>query len=428
MIRIPKRIVTEAPANTLYIAAAMTVSMFVFAYSTRFGQISILALYGVWFLPLAVEPRLLLKHFGVTVLLFAIAALAIASTVWSMNPSGSLRAGIQYATTIVCAIVAARICGRTGFLLGGLVGSLLVGLYSLAIGGYHYDVIDASYAFTGAFASKNQLGFFASLAILFSIAALFERSWLIRLFAAFILLFGAFLLVSSDSATSLITVAGAAMMMVAIIIAGRAHPTVRFVLVGLAALGVALLALIAIQFGALEGVLGAFGKDSTLTGRTYLWSQGIAAVGERPLFGMGYTAFWTVGYTPAEDLWREFYITARTGFHFHNTYIETAVGLGLVGLFLLFTMLMWAIALAAGTIMRARTSVFDALTITFAVLLLMRSFVEIDFLMPYTIGSFLLYFAMMRLVEERYRARTMARERLAAARPSDRLLGRSLPA
>ena len=31
----------------------------------------------------------------------------------------------------------------------------------------------------------------------------------------------------------------------------------------------------------------------------------------------------------------EFYITARTGFHFHNTYIEVLVELGFVGLALI---------------------------------------------------------------------------------------------
>nr|WP_255720164.1 O-antigen ligase family protein [Acuticoccus kalidii] len=233
---------------------------------------------------------------------------------------------------------------------------------------------------------------------------------------------GGFLLVSSDSATSLITVAGAALVMGAILAASRTKPTVRLVLIGLAGLFLGVLVVVAIQFGVFSGVLGAFGKDPTLTGRTYLWSKGIEAAGGSPLFGMGYQAFWRIGYPPAEDLWREFYITARTGFHFHNTYIEMAVGLGLVGLGLMVAMLVTLLVQSAGTILRARVTVFNALTITFALLLLMRSFVEIDFLMPYTVGTFLLYFAMVRLMEERARAhRTTRRTRRAPARSARHL-------
>ena len=78
-------------------------------------------------------------------------------------------------------------------------------------------------------------------------------------------------------------------------------------------------------------LLGAFGKDSTLTGRTYLWAEGLAAAGAAPTFGTGYYAYWVQGFPEAERLWEEFYITSRSGFHFHNTYIEALVELGVVG-------------------------------------------------------------------------------------------------
>ena len=48
-----------------------------------------------------------------------------------------------------------------------LAGVCLVVLFSLAFGGYHYDPLDGSYSFVGAFSSKNQLGLFSSLGHLF---------------------------------------------------------------------------------------------------------------------------------------------------------------------------------------------------------------------------------------------------------------------
>ncbi len=58
-------------------------------------------------------------------------------------------------------------------------------------------------------------------------------------------------------------------------------------------------------------VLGAFGKDATLTGRTYLWAEGLRAVGETPVVGVGYQAYWVQGFSEAERLWEEFYIRAQ---------------------------------------------------------------------------------------------------------------------
>jgi exopolysaccharide production protein ExoQ len=75
-----------------------------------------------------------------------------------------------------------------------------------------------------------------------------------------------------------------------------------------------------------------FDKDPTLTGRTYLWYRAADLIKEKPLFGRGYDAFWVQGNTDAEGLWSFFGIASRDGFTFHNTYIQTLVELGWVGL------------------------------------------------------------------------------------------------
>ncbi|PZR43228.1 MAG: exopolysaccharide biosynthesis protein, partial [Stutzerimonas stutzeri] len=52
-MRIAKASLIEPGANTAYAATAVALSFFVFAYSFRFGQVSILAYYALW-LPLVV--------------------------------------------------------------------------------------------------------------------------------------------------------------------------------------------------------------------------------------------------------------------------------------------------------------------------------------------------------------------------------------
>ena len=104
-------------------------------------------------------------------------------------------------------------------------------------------------------------------------------------------------------------------------------------LVGACTLVAAVMA--ALNLGLLDFVLGIFGKDSTLTGRTYLWEQGWEAAQQFPILGYGYAAYWVQGFAEAERLWAEFYIASRYGFHFHNTYIETLVELGFVGVALI---------------------------------------------------------------------------------------------
>jgi exopolysaccharide production protein ExoQ len=169
--------------------------------------------------------------------------------------------------------------------------------------------------------------------------------------------------------------------------------------------------LVALNLGLMDFVLGLFGKDSTLTGRTYLWEQGWNAAQRAPMLGVGYAAYWVQGFAEAERLWNEFYITTRTGFHFHNTYIEALVELGFVGatlvsLVILRTLYGHVSAVAFGT-WRADSVVLAGVM----VLLLIRSFVEVEILNPYIMGSFLMYFSFFKLARL-----PVARPRRSAAR------------
>lgn len=76
-------------------------------------------------------------------------------------------------------------------------------------------------------------------------------------------------------------------------------------------------------------ILGKLGKDSTLTGRTVLWSVALQLVEWNPILGVGYNAFWTA---PAfSDLMATIQAQGETINGFHNAYLESLVATGLAG-------------------------------------------------------------------------------------------------
>ncbi|VVT10003.1 O-antigen ligase [Rhizobium sp. EC-SD404] len=398
-MRIAKAHFLDPRSNGPYGVGALALSIVVFAYSTIFGPIAVLAFYGVWMLLVAVDYRRALGNPWNYVWIFVFCIFCGLSVFWSLAPSVSARGAVQYASHILCAIIAARVCADRTLTIGVLVGVLIVLLYSFAFGGYHYDAIDGTYSFVGAFASKNQLGFYASLGVFFAGICIFALPFglVAKGFAAATGLLSAYALVASQSATSIIGVAltvGVLVLLRAILALRPSTRRAGFIAALLLGVG---FAVVAVNAGAIDTVLGLFGKDATLTGRTYLWSEGLAAFRGAPLLGTGYQAYWVQGFAEAERLWAEFYIGSRNGFHFHNTYIEALVELGAIGLVLLVATLL---TIVVGHLLRVLNRDHDRssyILLGLMVLMVIRSFAEVDSLYPYSVGSFLVYFAGGRL-------------------------------
>ncbi|WEX75464.1 O-antigen ligase family protein [Sinorhizobium numidicum] len=404
-MRISKASLISPGANELYGIAAVALSLFVFAYSTRFGPISILLYYGLWLPLVAVDYRRVLGSYSKYLWIFAFAVFACVSLFWSAAPSITLRAGIQYLSHIICALIAMRTIDIRTLARGAIVGVAIVLVYSLLFGVYHYDPLDGTYSFVGAFASKNQLGFYASLGIYFAFVSVFtlgERGiW--RAAAGVSGAIAAYSLLASQSATSVLTTVAIIGLCLGMRLISALRPASRKSLFLGAAVFGSVAAVAMIYAGGIDLILGAFGKDSTLTGRTYLWQQGIEAAKASPIFGLGYQAYWVQGFSEAERLWEEFYITARGGFHFHNTFIEAAVETGLVGLVLLSTLLLIAVFGNLKRLLFLDRDPEAFVLFGVAMLLFIRAFVEIDIMNPYHVGSFLLYFTAGKLTLPRRR-------------------------
>ncbi|WDR04238.1 O-antigen ligase family protein [Devosia algicola] len=138
----------------------------------------------------------------------------------------------------------------------------------------------------------------------------------------------------------------------------------------------------------LADVLEESGKDPTLTGRTELWATGLSFIAERPLQGLGYRAFWVSGFAPAEELWAMFLVPSGAGFNFHNTYISNAVEIGLIGLSLQM-MIIYGGGLMIATYALLRPNAPNAMLLSLQVLMILRSFIEVEVFFEFSIRSIL---------------------------------------
>lgn len=398
-MKIAKASLVKPGENRLYAVFALMVSYFVFAYSGRFGQVSILLYYAVWLPLVLVDYRRVLGSYRKYIWIFAFAIFACISVFWSAAPGTTTRAGVQYLTHVICALIAMRVLDVRTLTLGSVAGAGLVLVYSLLFGVYHFDPLDGTISFVGAFASKNQLGFYASLAVFFSFAAvviLGQRGlWLAV--CGVVGLLAAYCLHASQSATSVLTTAAVIGLVIGMRVFSLLPPKSRKLLFIAASVFGVITVIAAVYGGAVDSILGVFGKDSTLTGRTYLWQQGIEAAMASPVIGIGYQAYWVQGFSEPERLWEEFFIGSRSGFHFHNTFIETMVEMGGIGLVLLTGLLLAGLFGHLKRVLSEKESSEPLVLFGVSALLFVRAFAEIDVIFPYQIGSFLLYVAAGKL-------------------------------
>ncbi len=261
--------------------------------------------------------------------LMILVALALVSFIWSIDPALSLRRGVAAASTTLFAMYLVvrydaidllRLVG--GVWLALAVVSFVAGL--VAPGFARMQDIHAG-AWRGFWFEKNSLGGqMARAAMVFAVLVLADTMRR-RLWAAALLL-SALLVILSTSATALIALVIA--LSVALGGALMQRGSVQAVL--LAWLGATLLgALVLVVLLAPELVLGLFGKDPTLTGRTNIWSALMGSISERPWFGYGYDAFWAPDSVPAHWVRVAVRWEAPSA---HHGWLDLCLSLGLVGL------------------------------------------------------------------------------------------------
>ncbi|SEK87806.1 exopolysaccharide production protein ExoQ [Roseovarius azorensis] len=338
--------------------------------------------------------------------LLCLPAFCLLSFAWSQYPALSFRYGLQLMVTTVIALMIAtrigpRLFGRLLFLCFAfaMTASLLSGQTQATTG-----------AWLGIYGSKNALAGAAAIFVVISISQTLDgnATYRFRLAACFGIMTGGLLLLQAQSASALLLIPPAVLIQTGLLILYRLTPLQRIVTVIAVLLLVLLCALlVVVNLDALVRMsLAMMGKDATLTGRTDLWRMATDLIAQRPLFGLGYQAFWVHGNAPAEALWAQFGIDGRSGFNFHNTYLSNAVEIGLVGVVLqvcvlygaAFTTYLWAL--------RSR-SAESTLLFVMVVIVIMVSFVEVPVFFQFSLRTVLIIcafaFAVQGLHETRRR-------------------------
>ena len=282
----------------------------------------------------------------VTALLIYMAA----SILWSQYTFISFKRFIKVVGSIVMALVVlteddpfeATLTVLRNCLFVHLPMSIICTKYFRNIG-VAYDWFGTSSMWQGISTSKNTLGQVAALGVVYFFWEV-RRHWrqyrwrnihILYLFMAVYLLKGA---ATSISLTS-VSVAALALFIFLRLQSLRSRPAairpfVRFAFIGVISL-VALVLLHSIFAFSEDSIFGylitEFGRNITLTDRTYIWHDVYAATADSPLLGVGYGGFW-IGHT-ANIPWNAS-MTWVLG-QAHNGYIDTYLQLGLAGGFLL---------------------------------------------------------------------------------------------
>jgi exopolysaccharide production protein ExoQ len=301
------------------------------AYMAGVGMASTLLFLAPWLAIVLRRPNAAVGGVRLNWPLLMLPVLATASALWSGYPEWSLRAGIQFIVTIVIGILAAT-CIKPRDALSALMSALtLVAVLSEVQSA-------ASGSIVALFGSKNYFSLCIALLIVASIGVALDRSQH-RVFRAVGMLAAALapgLLLQGNSLGATFAAGITASVMVGIFVITKFPVQNRAALFCLFAfIFVWVVVLASIVFENATDVLPLLGKEATLTGRTVLWDTAMASFPKHPFLGVGFQSFWQVGNWRAEQLWLYSHIPGKSGFHFHNTYLQILVDLGLVGLFVL---------------------------------------------------------------------------------------------
>ncbi|MGC2619218.1 MAG: O-antigen ligase [Acidobacteriaceae bacterium] len=277
------------------------------------------------------RPRLLLRSIPKVPWVALLALLAIASTAWSLDPALTLRRSIPFALAGLFGLYfTTRFPATRQFailrlaMIAVALATVFIVILAPSIGLDHTPGHTADWQ--GVFTQKNACGrimVLASAVILFG-----PRTIPARLAAriAALLLF-LFVLIMSGSRGAWMIEAAILLLALTLFVARRAGNRIRLILAVAAPLAIALTAAAATFLA--PTLMRLLGRDATLSGRTAIWAQVVHFIGQRPVMGYGYDAFWRGMQGPS------FQIDAAVHFiveHAHNGFLEICLELGCTGL------------------------------------------------------------------------------------------------
>jgi exopolysaccharide production protein ExoQ len=393
----PKRPSSAGVEGTSIIWCIAVLSFPLLMLAEFIGPIGPYLFSGLWMLVGAFTLRTSIQALFFRWQIWAFAAFALISAIWSPIPVLTIRYSLELALTIGVAALAAYHLPPRKIVTATSCSFFLVAVCSVVFGRWGYDYLANTPVFMGVFASKNQLAFFTNQMLLANLAIVgdSEYKFKTRLINMMFAIFAIYLVVVTRSASAwVLSVLGACILFANFKISRlKKESKIIHILILCAALLLIAIIVFIILNDDTSYILNLVGKDTTLTGRTFLWERALSLIPQRPILGVGFGAFWQPNFPEAENLWRMFRIPNPSGFHFHNTYFETTIELGIIGC----SILMFFIGTTLANLCRWSwsersmvSSYFLATLITF----LVRSFVEVEIILEFYIGTVLYYICM----------------------------------
>lgn len=285
------------------------------------------------------------RHTNIFLLLFI--ALAILSTLWSIDPAQTIRALVRMVSIFFASLAVAAVAWNPRryqqvlrpVLTFLLLGSIIFGMISPQLAIHQEKNPELLNAWHGLFLSKNALGAGASFTFV-----LWAHAWLSRetkrLYAVLGMLIAGACLILSRSSTSTITAILAVLTMLLLMRTPsslrRSMPYLTSGLIILILLvSLAMLKVVPGLDILLAPIPAITGKDLTFSNRANIWAAVVDHVKIRPLMGSGYSAYWVVGSNPTPDAESYAIKSKLEGFYpgsAHNGYLQVLNDLGAVGL------------------------------------------------------------------------------------------------
>lgn len=299
-----------------------------------FAQAAFLLLVGILCLP---GCRRLVSSARYAKALLTIGALAIASCLWSQDPSMTLRRSVMLSVPMVFALfLHVRYSYREQvelFLLTGVAAASLSIALTVLYPSYGLDPSFHDGSWQGIFPQRNVCARACVFFVLPAVSML-GRSGKRMLAAVVALPLLAFLLLMTHSATGPVLAGGMIVTVLGFRLVRRLSPNDVIVLaIALIVAAAACIVVIVYQY---QSLLVFLGRDATLTGRTTIWDGAIEAVTKHPVLGYGYSSFWLglKGESANVVLAARWLIPSA-----HNGFLDVWLQLGGVGLALfLFTL------------------------------------------------------------------------------------------
>ncbi len=301
----------------------------------RFGvdPLAWLAVYGMTTYQVAMNFDKFKEAFISSWIVFLVPLLTLISTFWSAAAGHTMSVSIQFIFTTMFglwlgAVYSPRQIFRALAIAAavGVIASVINGQLQFISAYSNYDGF-----FVGIFTQKNVLGrVIVLLSVSLFVVSIATRNLLVFTIGAMLVVALFFPLNAAESATSLVMYLFVLTFPVVWLFVSGSE-SMRLVVV-LSAVGALLLGLgvtAVVDIDLVNKVLAKLGKDSTLTGRTYIWSVGWQMVQWKPILGLGFDAFWFGDTFDEPALIAEAYGEAINGFH--NAFLEVLVSLGIVG-------------------------------------------------------------------------------------------------